>query len=117
MQTPQPDTAVVAGPPILIIVFVILGVILVLVLVILYLVLAGKPRPLPSSLPPTTTSSQGSRAGKPLKTPITSLPEPHVLRIAIDWPPKPPALLQHPTKLPTKTGREHLQGQDPLHQA
>jgi hypothetical protein len=83
-----------------VVVFVILGVILVVVVVVLYVVLAGKHTANPQA--PT----------RPLKSQTRQVaPEPHVLRIAIDWPPKPP------TSLLTKTGYNLLQAQEPTHQA
>jgi hypothetical protein len=79
-----------------IIVFIILGVIVVIVLLILYLVLAGKPQT------PAATNAK-------LKSSLHSLPEPHVLRVPIEWPPR------HPPQI--KMGYDNLQGWDPLHTA
>jgi hypothetical protein len=61
-----------------IIVLVVVGAILVIVLIILCVVLAGKPR--------------GVNQTNPLlKSQLHSaMPEPHVIRVAVDWPPAPP---------------------------
>jgi hypothetical protein len=93
-----------------VIIFVILGVLFVLVLVILYFVLAAKPTSVPvgnSTLKPLPS----------LKVPLLPpLPEQHVLRIAVDWPPRPPPNLLG-LDAARKTGCNRLQAREQLHYA
>jgi hypothetical protein len=63
-----------------IIVLVVVGVILVIMAIILFTVLAGKPKAVNPTNPLLRQSQQ-------LKS---ALPEPHVIRVAVDWPPVPP---------------------------
>jgi hypothetical protein len=64
----------------MIIVLVVVGAILVIVVIILFAVLAGKPH----AVNPTNSLL---RPPQQLKS---ALPEPHVIRVAVDWPPAPP---------------------------
>jgi hypothetical protein len=98
--TPQPSpvSTDAGGVPVVAIIFVILGVILVLVLVILYFVLKG------------SGAKDEAKTGKLLKSAMKSaIQQPHVLNIAIDWPPRPPPQI--------KMGFNPLQGRDLSHQA
>ena len=88
--TPPPVTQPAASSesPTMVIIAVALGVIAALVSVILYFTMSGKQ---------TESTSQ-----KALSAPLLQPPNPHVLRIAIDWPPRPPPEI--------KTACNHLQG-------
>jgi hypothetical protein len=77
------------------------GVILVAVLVILYVFLAGKPE----------------KTNTTLKAPLQSLPEQHVLRIAIDWPPRPPPHLAALLHEERKTRCTYMKANQGLHHA
>ena len=97
--TPAPPANTPSGPTAML--FVGVGVGLTLVFVVVYFFLAG---------------------GKPRKTtlkasPPTSLPEQHVLRIAIDWPPRPPPHLAALLHEERKTRCTHMKANEGLHHA